>query len=267
MAENFKAIEKLMDSYDSTRNRLNETRQLISKWEPTGLLEGLDDENKVHAMACLLENQAKQLIDESSRTGTSAGSEEWSGVALPLVRRIFGEFAAQDFVSVQPMNLPSGLIFYLDYKYGTAQAGHEVGGDIFGNTSGSNVDASGGLYGAGRFGYTVNDSDSANNFVAGQASSGSASSEVLWGDVDFEPGLSTLTGSGGVALHRVTVPLSSLSGSDEEGVRAFEISGSAGSEVTQYYPAYTQITGSDLMFIVEPTTAATFGKAVCIVNV
>ncbi|MDP6771902.1 MAG: hypothetical protein QF704_14470, partial [Anaerolineales bacterium] len=243
------------------------TRQLIDKWEPTGLLEGLDEENRVHSMACLLENQAKQLIDESSRTGTSAGSEEWSGVALPLVRRIFGELAAQDFVSVQPMNLPSGLIFYLDYKYGTAQAGHEVGGDVFGNTSGSNVDASGGLYGAGRFGYTVNDQEADSNFVAGHASSGSASSEILWKDVDFEPGLSSLTGSGGVALHRVTVPLSSLSGSDDEGIRAFEISGSAGSEVAQYYPAYTQITGSDLMFVVEPTTAGTFGLAAGTVTV
>jgi hypothetical protein len=37
------------------------------------------------------------------------GSEEWAGVALPLVRRIFAEFAAKEFVSVQPMNLPSGL--------------------------------------------------------------------------------------------------------------------------------------------------------------
>ena len=72
----------------------------------------------------MLENQAKQLISENSSGGgggTSAaqGSEEWSGVALPLVRRIFGEIAAQDFVSVQPMNLPSGLVFYLDFKYGT----------------------------------------------------------------------------------------------------------------------------------------------------
>ena len=59
-------------------------------------------------------DEAKQLISENSATGGgagtgtagTAGSEEWSGVALPLVRRIFGEIAAQDFVSVQPMNLP-----------------------------------------------------------------------------------------------------------------------------------------------------------------
>ena len=66
------------------------------------------------------------MIDESSKTGTASNSEEWSGVALPLVRRIFGELAAQDFVSVQPMKLPSGLIFYLDFKYVTAQTGNHV---------------------------------------------------------------------------------------------------------------------------------------------
>ena len=84
-------------------------------------------------MAVMLENQARQLIQENSATGggaggasVAAGSEEWSGVALPLVRRIFGEIAAQDFVSVQPMNLPSGLVFYLDFKYGKNAALKEL---------------------------------------------------------------------------------------------------------------------------------------------
>ena len=158
MADNLQSIEKLMDIYDSQRSRLAETQKLVDKWEPTGLLEGLEDSNKQHGMAVLLENQARQLIDESSKTGTASNSEEWSGVALPLVRRIFGELAAQDFVSVQPMNLPSGLIFYLDFKYGTTQtAQHSKGSHIHGNTSASNADASGGLYGAGRFGYSIND--------------------------------------------------------------------------------------------------------------
>ena len=151
MADNLQSIEKLMGGYDSQRSRLAETQKLVSKWEPTGLLEGLEDTTRQHGMAVLLENQARQLIDESSKTGTVSNSEEWSGVALPLVRRIFGELAAQDFVSVQPMNLPSGLIFYLDFKYGTAQTSqHAKTSAIHGNTSASG-DASGGLYGAGKF--------------------------------------------------------------------------------------------------------------------
>ena len=155
--KNLGAVEKLMDGYNPYKQRQEETRGLIKKWEPTGLLEGLSTEQKVSGMAVLLENQARQLIDESSHTGTSANSEEWSGVALPLVRKIFGELAAQEFVSVQPMNLPSGLIFYLDFKYGSAQAGFSSGEQVFGVTSGSDADPSGGLYGAGRSGDSIND--------------------------------------------------------------------------------------------------------------
>jgi len=92
------------------------TRGLQSKWDQTGLLEGLNGVEKAN-MSILLENQAKQLLDEATATGTSSNSEQWAGVALPLVRRVFAEIAAKEFVSVQPMNLPSGLIFYLDFKY------------------------------------------------------------------------------------------------------------------------------------------------------
>ena len=87
--KNLGTIEKLMDGFNPYRQRIEETRGLVNKWEATGLLEGLGDEQKVQGMAVLLENQARQLIDEASSTGTSANSEEWSGVALPLVRKIF----------------------------------------------------------------------------------------------------------------------------------------------------------------------------------
>ena len=85
---NLKSIQSMMDGYNPYKQRLDETRQLVTKWEPTGLLEGIDEESKVFGMATLLENQARQLIDESSKTSTTANSEEWSGVALPLVRRV-----------------------------------------------------------------------------------------------------------------------------------------------------------------------------------
>ena len=108
------------------KKQQEEAKSLVNKWDKTGLLDGLNEDFQRNGMAVMLENQAKQLIQENSATGGGAGtataggagSEEWSGVALPLVRRIFGEIAAQDFVSVQPMNLPSGLVFYLDFKYG-----------------------------------------------------------------------------------------------------------------------------------------------------
>ena len=116
-------IKNLLQSPDASQR--NAAKALASKWEKTGLLEGLTRETEKAGMAQLLENQARQLVKEASSTGTAAGSEEWAGVALPLVRRIFAEFAAKEFVSVQPMNLPSGLVFYLDFKYGTAQPGFQ----------------------------------------------------------------------------------------------------------------------------------------------
>ena len=86
-----------------------QTRGLVNKWDKTGLLEGIKTDMEKSHMAILLENQAKQLIDEATRTGTSANSEQWAGVALPLVRRVFAEIAAKEFVSVQPMNLREDL--------------------------------------------------------------------------------------------------------------------------------------------------------------
>jgi len=161
----------------------NQAKALASKWEKTGLLEGLRTETEKAGMAQLLENQARQLVKEASSTGVAAGSEEWAGVALPLVRRIFAEFAAKEFVSVQPMNLPSGLIFYLDFKYGTAVPGFDDDnsnrtGDPFGSPNAldslfgvttTSGDASGGLYGAGRFGYSIKYTTSAVTAETGSA--------------------------------------------------------------------------------------------------
>jgi hypothetical protein len=257
----FEQLSEIMDGYNPQRALLEQTRKLVEKWEPTGLLEGIGNETKTHGMAVLLENQARQLIDESSQTGTSANSEEWSGVALPLVRRIFGELAAQEFVSVQPMNLPSGLIFYLDFKYGSAQATglHTENADIFGDTS-SSGDASGGLYGAGRFGYSINDFSSSVIEIASSLSANKyTTSSVVWKDVNYEPDLSASVASG--SIHNVHVRAADLSSADLNGVRAFELSGSG---VTAFYPAYTSASADDseVRFIAAGTFNAANGVGV-----
>ena len=256
MSKNIGTIEKLMDGYNPHRQRMEETRGLVKKWEPTGLLEGIQEEQRVHGMAVLLENQARQLIDESSHTGTASNSEEWSGVALPLVRKIFGELSAQEFVSVQPMNLPSGLIFYLDFKYGTAQAGFTSGTEVFGKTSGSG-DPTDGLYGAGKFAYSSNDfststlTTSSANVAAGSTTYQTGS--VTLDDIDFEPDLSASVATGNRTdngLSKLTVAVSSMTNPDLEGIRAFEVSGSGFDE---YFPAYTSLNAAEteISFIVR----------------
>ena len=224
------SISNLLQTNDFVQR--NQAKALSAKWEKTGLLEGLKGETERAGMAQLLENQARQLVKEATSTGTTAGSEEWAGVALPLVRRIFAEFAAKEFVSVQPMNLPSGLIFYLDFKYGTAQPGFDDDnnlrtGDPFGNpnaldsmfgvtTTGS--DAAGGLYGAGRFGYSINNVTGSVGFAS--FTIGAATSASLNFDSAFLPSQYAL----------VTMPIPT--NADLYAVRSFTLlSGSGNTEL------------------------------------
>jgi hypothetical protein len=237
------SISNLLQTNDFVQR--NNAKIAVSKWEKTGLLEGLKTETEKAGMAQLLENQARQLVKEATSTGTTAGSEEWAGVALPLVRRIFAEFAAKEFVSVQPMNLPSGLIFYLDFKYGTAQAGFDADnndrtGNPFGSTNADDSlfgvtstdgDPSGGLYGAGRFGYTLNDV-SASSLAATTASAASAGSGSANFDSDYTANLS------GYSV--VYVAASQLSGSDLTAVRSFVLTSGSNVTAAMNVPAFTK---------------------------
>jgi len=98
------------------RDLSKEGSALLGKWEKTGLLEGLSDERQKASMARLLENQAKELLREAS-TMQAGDVEGFASVAFPIVRRVFAGLIANDLVSVQPMSLPAGLIFFLDFVY------------------------------------------------------------------------------------------------------------------------------------------------------
>ena len=114
----------LESSAGNWKNMQSDAARLASKWKKTGLLEGLGSEIHTNNMSMILENQAKQLVVEQSSTNqggatfTAGQGAQWAGVALPLVRKVFGQIAAKEFLSVQPMNLPSGLVFFLDFQYG-----------------------------------------------------------------------------------------------------------------------------------------------------
>jgi hypothetical protein len=238
-------------------NRGAEVRPLINKWSKTGLLEGLKGNNEKSTVAILLENQAKQLLKEGSvsTAGTgAAGYEQYHGVALPLVRRIFAEIAAKEFVSVQPMNLPSGLVFYLDFKYGTSKqpfgydpTGKNQIGTLQGITNGTGAPKDG-LYGAGRFGYSVNTVVSSSLTTT----SGSATAAAVNYDGDF---------TGSLSSYR-TLTLSNFfsttaANADQYAVRSFvpvssSVTLTAG---TDYFPAFTKKSGNDLIFLVSASAA------------
>jgi hypothetical protein len=275
---NLNAIQKIVSStQDRSFQLLEESKGLVNKWSKTGLLEGVDSEYERASISILLENQAKQLITESSRTGTAAGSEEWSGVALPLVRRVFSEIAAKDFVSVQPMSLPSGLVFYLDFKYGTTnnqgfattntagalpgQPGYQTN-SVFGVTS-TTGDPSQGLYGAGRFGYSIN-TVSSSVLVSGSTPAASVYStgSVVASDYNYDTRwFNTYSASLAVAtttVRTLTVASASIPNFDTEAVRAFNISSSTGTITV--FPQFTRIASdnSTVTFVVSGSTAASF---------
>jgi hypothetical protein len=119
------------------RDMRKEGQALLDKWSQTGLLEGLSDERERSSMARLLENQAKELLRESS-TLAAGDVEGFAAVAFPIVRRVFAGLIANDLVSVQPMSLPSGLIFFLDFTFeldgpgGSPRMGNVDGESIYG---------------------------------------------------------------------------------------------------------------------------------------
>ena len=238
----------LESSKGSWKNLQSDAARLAGKWERTGLLEGINTETEKNNMSMILENQAKQLVVESSLSGggTSGGTftvgtgEQWAGVALPMVRKVFGQIAAQEFVSVQPMNLPSGLVFFLDFQYGTAKnpfstAGGDAygSGSMYGLTEGGSAPSEG-LYGAGRFGYSIN--NTASVFTATVATASFA-------QVNFDSNFSASAAAG--AYKAVTVDLSNTN-ADLKAVRAFEITSGS---MTIVSPAFTTVSGNSVTFI------------------
>jgi hypothetical protein len=266
------------------KKQQDESKHLVSKWDKTGLLDGLNEDFQKSGMAVMLENQAKQLINENSATGGgagagsagTAGSEEWSGVALPLVRRIFGEIAAQDFVSVQPMNLPSGLVFYLDFKYGTNTG-------VYGNSNGLSVGSSvdslagksgpnspsgssapygvGGLYGEGRYDYSIN-VKAGNALALGTVQVGSESGTAAstasadYKDINFNQEFSASLAAS--KLIKVTFDANALDSKfDAKSVRAINVvSGTA--DINSVLPQFTKLAsnGTDVTLVVSASSLA-----------
>ena len=123
-------LEKLTEGIVD-RDLSKDGAALLNKWEQTGLLEGLGNDRDKNYMSRLLENQAKELLREAS--SMAAGDVEgFAAVAFPIVRRVFGGLIANDLVSVQPMSLPSGLIFFMDFTLTNTRNGMDQGDSVYG---------------------------------------------------------------------------------------------------------------------------------------
>jgi hypothetical protein len=198
-------------------------KRLVEKWSKTGLLRGLKETHREN-MASLLENQAAQLLREASSVGLGGGSPTASGdldgftnIAFPIVRRVFGGLVANDLVSIQPMSLPSGLLFYLDYTYGSVVGGpdgqgatYNTGSSIYGSPAGSSIqggaDQVGGQYDLAGSGFSrVHQQTALTPTLITSGAFGDTSAMVLGGNLfatgtdgkllQFDPQLSSLIDS------------------------------------------------------------------------
>ena len=260
-------LNSLLESANPYKSLQSDAARLANKWGKTGLLEGIDGETDKNNMSMILENQAKQLVTEESNTGGGSGAgtfspgtgAQWAGVALPLVRKVFGQIAAKEFVSVQPMNLPSGLVFYLDFQYGTAKSPFASGDSMYGDQDGNapfGNGATGGLYGAGRFSYSINDTSS---LVVATTSSEEALGVATWADLNFDSTYSASAVAG--EFVKFTVTTASLGNLDTEAVRAFQVhTGSfvAGADGIQL-SAFTQYAGGATVSFISSGSVAPAG--------
>ena len=275
------SLNSLLESANPYSSLQSDAARLAGKWEKTGLLEGMKGSQK-NNMGMILENQAKQLVVESSQTsgGTGNGGTftsqtgvnvggQWAGVALPLVRKVFGQIAAQEFVSVQPMNLPSGLVFFLDFQYGSNKTPFSAGSSLYGDKTSAELPFgntnTGGLYGSGRFGYSIQNTQSLVTQVAGDFT------DATWDQLNFNSVYSASAAAGD--YFAVTVGTGSLGFFDREGVKGFQLFsgslatsieiGTPGAQVSEF-TSYDG--GTDVTFIVTKSAFSTNGTGSVLVN-
>ncbi len=216
------------------KNVRDERKRLVEKWEKTRLLSNLEDRQNHQAksnMAQLLENQALHEFKLLNEATAEANIKGFQSIAFPMVRRIFGGLIANELVSVQPMAMPSGLLFYLDFTYGTPKAGTgrfdwAAGGSIFGDQVDPGTPPGNSSTGTGG-NYYLNTSYSARELTGAASVQGSGS--VTWDMVAYDFELSgavasntlfyadvNLTGSGQYTLSQI----------DATNYKQFAISGS-----------------------------------------
>ena len=283
-------VQQLLESSAGAWKSLqSDAAKLAGKWSKTGLLEGLGEVDK-NNMSLLLENQAKQLVTEtntisSNSSFTSGGQgENWAGIALPLVRKVFGTIVAKEFVSVQPMNMPSGLVFFLDFQYGNSKTPFTAGSSLYGNRDTasqfpfSTPEAKGGLYGGpeGRFTYATNQFSSSAITITGSIGGGTLPTVAAgtgtvvtasWADLNYDSDYSASVLAN--QIYKLTFnATASLPSFDQDAVRGFVGSGSTAGFGTAFAPSnllpafttYNYTAGTISLFYTASATATCSGS-------
>ena len=72
-------VNNLLEGSSPYQVLQDQAGKLAGKWEKSGLLEGINSSTEANNMAMLLENQAKQLVNEVNTTNGSGGSSFSAG--------------------------------------------------------------------------------------------------------------------------------------------------------------------------------------------
>ena len=283
-------VQQLLESAaGSWKSLQSDAAKLAGKWTKTGLLEGLGEVDK-NNMSILLENQAKQLVTEVNTIATNSSfnsgtqGENWAGIALPLVRKVFGTIVAKEFVSVQPMNMPSGLVFFLDFQYGNSKNPFSAGSSVYGNRNASGQfpfatpAAEGGLYNpANKFTYSTNQfsasvpfTGSANGGTLPTVGAGTGSfTTASWSELNFDSAYSSSVIGNQIYEFTVVSASTNLPNFDKDAVRGFTLV-SGGFSATNLLPQFTSYNYSadtiTFFFTGSSTVAVTNGPAVVYYN-
>jgi len=248
--------KSVSEDYNSQYERNNKKVQL---YESTGLLQGMQGNEKI-AMAVLLDNQFRRLLKESTTQTNLGGAtfvtgqgEQHASIVLPMVRKVFVDtISAKEMVSIQPISVPSGIVFYLDMKYGSTKSPFTQGDSVYGTLDTFDKVPSGGMYGAGRYGYSVNQ-------ISG---TGTASvSNATFADVMFDSSLEASVTAN--EIKKVTIPLTAIPNYDIYAVTSFYATG-GGVTPANTFPQFTSADLTNIYFFVTGSTAGITGGATTI---
>lgn len=262
------AIKSAIDQNPYYGTRLEQAERIAKKWQKLGLMEGLDKPKDTLLRtntALMLENEAKQIIREANYTSTTQYHEQWVGIAMPLIRRFMFKLASKDFVTIQAMSQPAGLVFFLDHQFGSDKElgrftqGSSIHGTTFAGTSGSfdyvmDTDITAGFYNAGKWGYSLNDQTA--EVAVATAVSGSS---ITLGDVNndtqiwYSPTYTTSMTNGKVK--KLSIALSGLTNPDLNGYSVWNIKNSvtdtsSANYISKVFYEFTKLNGNNVDFLV-----------------
>lgn len=282
MARLTQAIKNVVDSSPQFNTRLEQAEKLAEKWQKLGLMEGLSKDKDAFLrtnVALMLENQAKQILRQANSTSNTQFSQEWVGIAMPLIRRFMHKLAAKDFVTIQAMSQPTGLVFYIDHQFAGTEGAHRRGfqtgssiyGTTFDNKSGDfgyvmDTDITAGLYGAGKWGYSLNEITTSIALDNLSVNSGSAITPKIWKyDTRFSNSYAGSLTDGTIGIigvsHSATSIDDGLVNSDLNGYDSFYIQGG---DFSKSFPQYSYINGDMIYFVVEKTGTGSFTEGVTV---